>query len=236
MTIGASGRSMVWFAIGVVLATGGWLAVQRWHGSPPATYLRSYDVRPELAAEIRNALAPALTPYQVGIAPNGQLLVAAPPAFQKGVEEFLKQVAARKPSATPSIRIEAWFVTASPGQPDDSPALKEIEPALRALSQSKGPTRFELFEQLSTQARSGDQFSEVQGAHARMVVSASVLRDSQDHSVVAAQLKLRSNQGPQSLTANTELRPGELLVLGQSGISDKGSSDRQLYYIVRASL
>jgi hypothetical protein len=64
--------------------------------------------------------------------------------------------------------------------------------------------------------------------------------------VVAAQLKLRTgnanalptspNQGPGHITAQTELRPGELLVLGQSSLPDKGGTDRQLYYIVRATL
>ncbi len=236
--MGAIGRSMVWFAMGVVLATGGWLVVQRWHGSAPpqATLLRSYNVRPELAEEIRSALGPALMPYQVGVAPNGQLLVAAPPSYQRGVEEFLNEVAARKPSATPSIRVEAWFVTASPGAPEDAPALKEVEPALRALAQSKGPTHFELLEQLSTQAQSGERNSDVQGTRAGMVVSATVLRDGQDHPVVAAQLKLHLNQGPGGITAQTQLRPGELLVLGQNGLLDKGGTDRQLYYIVRATL
>lgn len=238
MNIGAMGRSTIWFAIGVVLATGGWLVAQHGHGSAPATapLLRSYNVRPELAGEIRNALGPALSPYQVGLAPNGQLLVSAPPSYQRGVEEFLQQIAARKPAATPSIRIEAWFVTASPGTHTDSPLLKEIEPALRALEQSRGPTRFELLEALSTQTQSGDRTSEVEGARTRMKATVSVLRDSQDHAVVGALLKLSSNHGPGFLSAQTELRPGELLVLGQSGLWDPGSGDRQLYYIVRATL
>jgi hypothetical protein len=239
--MGTIGRSIVWFAIGVVLATAGWLAVQAWHGraapAAPVSFLRSYNVRPELAGEIRNALAPAIGPYTVGLAPNGQLLVAAPPSYQSGVEQFLKEVAARKPSATPSIRLDAWFVTASPGASSDSQTLKEVEPALRALEQSKGPARFELLEQLSTQALSGGGSSEVLGARARMEVSVSVLRDSQDRPVVSAQLRLHANQGPGgTITAQAELRPGELLVLGQSSITDKGGNDRQLYYIVRATL
>jgi hypothetical protein len=142
VSIGAIGRSTVWFATGVILATCGWLAVQAWHGNAaPAPVLRSYDVRPELAVEIRNAVWEALRPYQVGLAPNGQLLVAAPPSYQKGVEELLKEVAARKPPATPAIRVDVWFLTASPGTPNDSLALKEVEPALRALEKSKGPAQ-----------------------------------------------------------------------------------------------
>jgi len=243
---------MVWFAVGVVLATAGWLATQYWHArgvppvnAPPVAFVRSYNVRPELAGEIRNALSGALEPmYRVSVASSGQLLVAAPPNVQQGVEEFLQQVAARKPSAAPSVHVEAWFVTASPGARSDSLTIKELEPALHALEQSKGPTRFELLEQLSTQAQSGGQSSDVQGAHASMQVGVTVLHDSQDHPVVTAQLKLRASlagmtpvPGMPGITAQTELRPGELLVLGQSSVSDRGgSTDRQLYYIVRATL
>ncbi len=69
-----------------------------------------------------------------------------------------------------------------------------------------------------------------------MDVSVNVLRDSQDHPIIAAQqLKLRSNEGP-GISAQTELQPGKFLVLGQSGFPDKGTSERQLYYTVRATL
>ena len=68
-----------------------------------------------------------------------------------------------------------------------------------------------------------------------MLVNVSVLRDNQDHPIIAAQLNLHSSQRP-GIIARTELRPGELLVLGQSGFPDKDAIDRQLYYIVRATL
>jgi hypothetical protein len=246
VSIGAIGRSVVWLVIGVVLATGGWLAVLGWSGrSVPNTdprVLRSYNVRPEVAVEVRNALNTALGPFgQAGVAPNGQILVAAPLSFQEGVAQLLTNVASHDPSATPSIHVDAWFVTASPGSPVDSPSLKEIQPALHALEQSKGPMRFELLEELSTQAQSGESNSNVQGTRAGMVVSVSVLRDSQDHPLIAAQLRLHLNQGQGAITAQAELRPDELLVLGQSSFSDKNATDRQpterqLYYIVRATL
>jgi hypothetical protein len=166
-------------------------------------------------------------------------LVLATPTIQKGVEQILKEVASRKPTASPSIRFEAWLVTASPGAPADSPNLKEIEPALRAVEQSKGPARFELLEKLSLQSQSG-QNSNVQGERASLQVTGSIRRDSKDQPVVAAFVALNTHIShggpPPSIKAQTELRPGELLVLGQSGLSEGADADRALYYIVRATL
>jgi hypothetical protein len=170
--VSAIGRSVVWFVIGLVLASSGWLALQELHrseaNSDPRT-LRSYSVRPEPAFEIRNALNSALLGFggQAGVAPNGQILVNAPESAQKGVEQFLKDIASHNPPATPSLHIEAWFVTATPGSPVDSAVLREVEPALRALQQSRGPTRFELLEELSTQVQPGEsRTSDVRGARA----------------------------------------------------------------------
>jgi hypothetical protein len=249
MSIGATGRSLVWFVIGVVLAAGLGLLAARWRAPAPETnVLRSYDVRPEIANELDSALRAALSPnigFQYGrvtLSPSGQLLVIAPPSIQKGVEQILKEVAAREPPRTPSIHFEAWLVTASPGTPADSPNLKEIEPALHALEQSKGPARFELLEKLSTQTRSGQE-SSVQGDHALVSVTGSLLRGNKDQPIIAALLSLNMHSSshaphgpPPFIKAQTELRPGELLVLGQSNWSDGPDADRALYYIVRATL
>lgn len=248
MSIGTSGRMIVWFVIGVVLATGGLLAIQSWRAPPENMTFRSYEVRPEIAAEIDAALSSALAPYgRVTLSPSGQILVTAPPAIQKGVEQTLKEVATRKPAATPSIHFETWLVTASAGEPVDSPNLKEIEPALRELLRSRGPTRFELLERLSTQTRSG-QSSDVQGDRAKMAVTGSLRRDGKDQPLIVALLTVSLNSshsvspGPYgplpvpAIKAETELRPGELLVLGQSSFSVGAVADRDLYYIVRATL
>ncbi len=244
MSIVAMGRSIVWFVIGLVLATAGLFAAQHWR-APETTVLRSYDVRPEIAKEVEGALTTALSPAngfpygRVNLSPTGQILVIAPPSIQEGVEQILKDVASRKPAATPSIRFEAWLVTASPGAAGDSPDLKEVEPALRALEQSKGAARFELLEKLSTQAQSG-QNSSVRGERASLSVTGSLRRDGKDQPVVAALLMLNANtshgEAAPSIKAQTELRPGELLVLGQSGLSEGAVAGRALYYIVRATL
>ena len=91
MTIGAMGRSIVWFVIGLVLATAGLLTAQHWRG-PEATVLRSYDVRPEIDKEVEGALMTALSPVngfpygRVNLSPSGQLLVVAPPSIKAQTE------------------------------------------------------------------------------------------------------------------------------------------------------
>ena len=256
MSMGTIGRSLAWLATGVVLAIAVMLATRSWRGSETVV-LRSYDVKPEISMEISNALRATLAggkegvPYgQVTLSPSGQLLVTAPPSVQQGVAKILEDVASRKPPSTPTIRFEAWLVAASPGDRVDSPKLKELEPALRAVEESKGSMRFELLEKLSTQVRSG-QSSEIQGQRSSMEVNTSLRRDSKDQPLIAARIELYlpplSSGGFNSsgafnpmlgsgLKAQTEMRPGELLVVGQSSLSDKSAPDRELYYIIRAAL
>jgi hypothetical protein len=252
MSMGTIGRSLAWLATGVVLAIAIMLATQAWRGSE-AVVLRSYEVKPEIAVEISNALRATLAggkdraAYgQVSLSPSGQLLVTAPPSVQQGVAKILEDIASRQPPPTPTIRFEAWLVAASPGERVDSPNLKELEPALRAVEESKGSLRFELVEKLSTQVRSG-QSSEIQGQRSTMEVSTSLRRDSKDQPLIAARIELHllnfspgyfnpTGHGGPGLEAQTELRPGEMLVVGQSSLSDKSAPDRELYYVVRAAL
>jgi hypothetical protein len=248
--MGTIGRSLAWLATGAVLAIAIMLAMRGGRG-PETAVLRSYDVKPEIAAEISNALRAALAvgkdgvPYgQVTLSPNGQLLVTAPPSVQQGVAKILEDIASRKPPPTPTIRFEAWLVAASPGDRVDSPNLKELEPALHAVEESKGSLHFELVEKLSTQVRSG-QRSQIQGQHYGLEVNTSLRQDSKDQPVIAARIQLHqlvfmpgfpNPANGSGLEAQTEMRPGELLVVGQSSLSDKSGPDREIYYIVRAAL
>jgi hypothetical protein len=256
MSMGTIGRSLAWLATGAVLAIAVMLATQGSRGSE-AVVLRSYEVKPEIAVEISNALRATLAggrdgaPFgQVTLSPSGELLVTAPPSVQQGVAKVLGDIASRKPTSTPTIRFEAWLVAAAPGDRVDSPTLKELEPALRAVEKSKGSMRFELLEKLSTQVRSG-QRSKIQGQRSAMEVNTSLRRDSKDQPLIAARIQLQLAPfsagefspsgvfGPgrgSELEAQTEMRPGELLVVGQSSLSDKSVPDRELYYIVRAAL
>jgi hypothetical protein len=232
-------------ALGAVLL----FAAGRLREHDPVT-LQTYEVAPEIASELRSALTSAflrepLMPLgRVNLLPNGRLLVTAPESLQAGVRRLIREIGAKGPGPTPAIRFETWIVAATPGalaQP--SADLAEIEPALAVIRRNKGELRFSLLEKLSTVARAGHEGSEVRGASARMEVQATLRNAGGDQPVVAAKLEIavqetwgRPGSGV-SLEAQTELRPGELLVVGQSsGPQDTAGRDSQVYYVVRATL
>jgi hypothetical protein len=150
---------------------------------------------------------------------------------------------------------EAWIVTASPaasapGGNDasaDPQRLKEIEPALAAIRESRGPMRFELVEKLATQARSGSGDSQVRGRRAQMRVTPTIRLGEKDTPVVSAVFRIefirpRPSDPPGfegEIQSMAELKPGQLLVVGQSSGIGGGpgmTPDSDVYYIVRASL
>lgn len=249
MNLREVGRGILWFAIGlVVAAVPAFLLRPRQPPEPVTAVLRSYAVRPEIAGEMKSALTEAFgtTLWRVSMTADGRLLVSAPESVQKGVESVVAEVAANKPAPTPSIRFEVWLVSAVPGTAaaPDSGVFADVSPALADIQKSRGPLRFELVEKLALQVRAGDD-GEMQGAHSDMRVAPTVRNDSKGDPVIAAKVSVRlmprgNGMVQGSLRALTELRPGQLLVIGQSSLPGKGSTDSapdgQVYYIVRASL
>ena len=251
MNLREVGRGTLWFAIGLAVAAIPSFLLLRPRQPPEAVpmVLRSYTVRPEIAGEMKNALAEAFgtTLWRVSVTADGRLLVSAPPSVQKGVESVVAEVAANKPAPTPSIRFEVWLISAVPGTAaaaDSGSVFADVTPALADIQKSRGPLRFELVEKLALQVRAGDD-GEMRGAHSEMHVVPTVRSDSKGDPVIAARVQVRlmargNGMVQGSLRALTELRPGQLLVIGQSSLPGKGPTDSapdgQVYYIVRASL
>lgn len=244
------GRGLLWGVV-VVLAVAvvAQLAL-RLQGRDPVI-MRSYEVPAEIATEVQGALVYVLSRGaseaslgRVSLLPNGHLVVTAPASVQAGVSHILQQIGDTRPTPTPTIGFDLWVVTATPGPAAQaSDALEEIEPALAAIRTARGPLTFELLEKLSTATRSGHEPSSVHGASSRMQIRASLRKGEQDQPMVAAELHASVLAGFNTLTefkAATEMRPGELLVIGQSALADQrsgsGSTSTQVYYILRASL
>jgi hypothetical protein len=253
------GRGIVWFVIGLVVASvPAYLLRKQPVGRPDPEVVRSYPVRPEIANEMRSALNEAVAPTtgaRVSLSPDGSLVVVARESVQSGVKDLLARVDARKPEPTPSIHFEVWVVSGTPATgatPDNRPGLTEVAPALTSIQKSAGPQRFELIEKLALQARSGEEDNQVQGAFADLRVTPTVRRDSKGDPLIAAKILLSARSEPRgfigggppqgSLKALTELRPGELLVIGQSSLARASAANappkapEQVYYIVRATL
>jgi hypothetical protein len=262
MNLSGAWKSVLWFALGLVVA-GAVMAVWLFPRAHDADVtIRSYDVNPGIARELRGALASALWTGQdqrplgqVTLSPNGRLLVTGPESVQEGVQRVIREVSSREIPPTPSMLFEAWIVTASPagaaqGTGDasvDPERLKEIEPALAAIRKTRGPMHFALVEKLATQARSGNEDSEVRGGRAQMRVTPTIRLGEKDAPVVSAVFHIEfiraRDETPgfiqqRQIKSMAELKPGQLLVVGQS--SGVGGPDiapgSDVYYIVRASL
>jgi hypothetical protein len=255
MNLRAVGRGILWFAIGAAVAAVPILLLQ--HKSPvprdPVT-IRSYPVAPEIAGEMKFALAEAVgPPWRVNVLADGLLLVSAPESVQSGVQSILATVAAKKPAPTPAIHFEIWLVSASPGTavtPNNIPDLAEVAPALTDIRKAQGPLHFDLVEKLALQARAGDEDSQIQGARASLRITPTVRHDAVGNPVIAAKINVQVTPTappsfppavtlPGSLKALVELRPGQLIVIGQSSLTSRPIADStpaQMYYIVRASL
>lgn len=238
------GRGVLWFIVVLLAAAALFFGLQKLRSDP--VVLQSYKVSPEIAGEARSALAGGLwrgetiAPLgQVTMMPNGHLLVTAPRSVQRGVAQIIKDIEENKPGPTPTIGFEVWVVAASPGsQAGATGLLTEVRPALDVIDKARGPLNFELLEKLTTLARSGQE-SEIRGANARLEVEAS-LRSAGQEPVVAAKVEVQvsGRNGNAALEAHTEMRPGELLVIGQSSLGQPhtSGSNSQIYYIVRATL
>jgi hypothetical protein len=263
MNLKEIGRGMLWFAIGLAVIAVAIFLLQLQIGlRRDSVTIRSYPVAPEIAGEMRSALADALTTTskdgaalgRVSLTADGHLLVTAPESVQRGVAKLLAEVAANKPAPTPAIHFEMWLVSAVPGTAspsDNGPGLAEIGPALADIQKSRGPLKFELTEKLALTARAGADDGEIQGAHFGMRVTPTVRRDAKGDPVIAARISVQMINGqyglqfgqysiPPTLKALVEFHPGQLLVIGQSNLQSKpGPSptpDTEEYYIVRASL
>lgn len=241
-------RMAVAFAAGLFVIAFTYFALIRpfWESSRSgATVMRSYIVHGDHADEVRSALQNALRADddksyfgRVTLAPNGQLIVTAPESVHRGVERLLDDVGAYSAGPTPTIKLEAWFVRGSGGAGESDATLAEVKPALQAITEAQGINRFQLIEKLTIHARAGHE-GDVQGAHGAMRAEPTLRRAGKEQAAVFSKLSLWLNRGGTRLNAEMEMKPGELMVLGQSAYSPDGApnSDNQtLYYIVRASL
>lgn len=242
-------RVAVTFAAGLFVIAFAYFTLIRpfWEASRGgAVVMRSYTVQGDHADEVRAALQAALRGTdddkkylgRVTLAPSGELIVTAPESIHRGVDNLINDVLAHSPGPTPTIKLEAWFVkgTTTTGQSDAT--LAEIQAAMSAITEAQGIHRFQLIEKLTIHIRAGHE-GDVQGAYAALRAEPTLRRAGKEQAAIFSKLSLWLNRTGARLNAEMEMKPGELLVLGQSAYSPDGapSSDNQmLYYIVRASL
>ena len=215
---------------------------------PPKTdmELQIYEVPQGTAGDLRTALARVLgnvndakepATGRVTVTPDGRMVVLAPEKVQAGVRAIVEQVS-KRPSVPPArIDMNYWFVLAKKIPPADKAELPvelaEIKPALDELVRTQGPMQFRTLEHLKN--------STIAGEHGRVDNGESVSAShdvSTTSGVVLARVSL--NTGRRNIDTTVQLKPGQLVVLGQSGWKDKdakdGAEEQTLFYVMRADL
>ncbi len=199
--------------------------------------VKSYDLpaglAPEVAALVNRLLKRGDAEPPVGTAEpgaSGKLVVAAPAEVQSGVEEIVAQYKDAKPSPPAEIEITYWVVTAKPSDKPDLPEnLKEIAPALEALSTGAGPRTFDLLEKQRLASVSGEG-AKVRGRYFE-IAQVATGRDGK----AVAQVGVKGLDLKASLETKLTLPAGELMILGESALeSQKATPNLTVIYVARA--
>ena len=186
-----------------------------------AITLESYTVPSGMESELRSALKSMFYKSEIGKVsslPGGRLLVAAPPAFQKGVKGLVKELSSNPPVKETNIRLSIWYVAGKPGKHphvfQDLPTnLKNIKESLKAIHDSQGFSEFYLLEELQNIAKNGWEVK-TRGSFLE-VKNTSRIYD--DHS----NLRIKVHTPINEMESNFLIKPGQTIILGKMGFPDK---------------
>lgn len=203
--------------------------------------LRSYEIAPELGTELSTILNGVLdrgeeTPPvgRVELGPGGQLIVAAPEDIHQGIEKMLDDIKNAMPEPPPMITTTYWIMAGSPAEETIWPSrLEELGLALGSIASADGPTDFTLLEKAQLHSLSGEKGMAV--TRLFRIEQRATSREGQ----IFASLRLTPRSiGGGDIDTRVNLRPDQLLVLGQSALpkqrGGQDDTDSSLYIIVRA--
>lgn len=208
--------------------------------------LRTYTVPPEHARSIMQALQSALSTGKdlpphgtVEQLPNGQLVVVAPVGIHDGIAELVKGLAASRPPQANTAAFNYWVVVGEPAAEASGLEVADIKPALTAIVREQGPMKFTLLE-MAQVASLIDERAEVKGnrMEIRQVISEVGGRLVAD---IGLEIDTNAEYDPtarcrgmcKELRTRVHVDPGQLLVVGQTGVAGPGGAPRSLFYLVR---
>jgi hypothetical protein len=206
-----------------------------------ALVLRSFEVDPDLAGELEIILNEALARGEneapvgrVSVGPGGRLIVAAPAAVLDAVEVLITDVEAASPPPPPVISMTYWVVRGTPAAETSWPErLGEVAQALEGICAAEGTTRFIIEEKVQLRSLSGERANSM--AREYRVTQRATERDGR---VLVSVTLQNTRRASGSIETRLQLAPGQLLVLGQTGVGGVEASDEQasVYFIVRAGV
>lgn len=179
--------------------------------------LKSYKVPERLSRQIFGTIHGILGAHGTArLAPDGQLLVAAPKSFHDGIKDFLEQFEENFFAPSPSVEVNYWIVA---GREAKTPAkldeFNRIKPALETIQNNQGNMEFKLLDHVVLTSSNQDRPAQVGGA----VVNISQMLSAYGDGSLSIQpnIDLLTAQGNiLAIQTNIETRRGELVVLGQS--------------------
>lgn len=186
-------------------------------GSTEVGYaMEAYTIPPQYGRDIAQAIKKLVTDDdgkpingRVQVAPNGQLLVAAPAQFQAGVKKFVAALGEKNVQTAPTITFDYWVIIGHPGIKKTNLA-KEFTTALEVATRDQDPQGYYLLERLSSVSLSG-QHVVVEGTFSRIVIEPAVYNQN-----VVADLDFKVADS--KVKSRLQMVPGKLTVLGQTGL------------------
>ncbi|MCY1062452.1 hypothetical protein [Nannocystis sp. SCPEA4] len=235
------------------------MAVAPVPGPPPASsdepLLRTYAVPPEQARSIEHALASALSTGKdtpplgtVERLPDGRLVVVAPPGIQDGVAALIRDLDTTKAPPVRTAEFDYWVVIGEPASATQGlEALPDLAPALQAITEAQGPMKFSLHESMHLSSLLDDRGE----ADGNLMQARQLVTEVGGRLVADLELSVSSTakgRNPMHICANEcnrlksriHLDPGQLLVVGQSGVDvgeTKGEHvSKSMFYVVRGQV
>ena len=204
----------------------------------PPIQLQVYDVPAGTVREMRSALNGVLGNKEnsetalgrVSVTPDGRLMVLAPERIQAGVKSMVEQIAKKAGVAPARVETTFWIVVGKrDGKGELPPGLVEIKAALDEVAKTQGPMQFRLLELLKLATLSGETGS-VRG-------ESGVVKQEMTATNGSVLARFALNAGPKSVDTSVQMKPGQTLVLAQTGWKEKeGDEEATLLFVVRADV
>ena len=204
--------------------------------------VRTYEVSPDNADEIRGSLNRLLMPKEgepAGFAQlfgNGLLLVRAPENFHRGIGHLIRKLSEEKSPTRATVRLDYWLVVGREDKTSNAETFPHLAKALNAIDQVDGPRKFIVLDHISMNVLTGSE-AEVKGRIAKAKSIAVVRND-----LVGLRIELESKFG--RVQTDTQVKPNEFVVIGQS-VVERGfemgdlkiaDSNSSAYHVLRAEI
>lgn len=221
--------------------------------------LKTYKVPSGYAERLRPVLSTVLrqgesTIGRVDFAPDGQLLVVAPPGVQTGIAELVQNLAGTAPEAPPTVEMTYWLVVGRPGLAAEGACGPE---GLTCLDGGEGGTLAKALAPVVAQQARGIAVSQLQKlsmmtlesedgqVSGRGVEVKQVASFSGERIIAHVRIWVEGERGS-LMDTRLQFKPDQTVVLGQVGYEPakgkggdgdaRSDSDAVLFVVVRGAV